>query len=365
VASLVAGCSSSSSSAPSSKALSETTSTGSDALAREVTSIRAGLQSGVDAHAIPGAVVVVRRGGQTRTLVFGQADVAKNVPMSAAERFKVASLTKSMVAAAALQLVGQGRLSLSDTVEKWEPGLLAHGRDITVAELLGQTSGLPSFQTTSGFNRMRGDPTPQQLTALVAHAPLMFKPGSRSWYSNTNYLVLGMILQKVSHEPLRALLQHRIFGPLGLHSTTLVTPRATTPRLAHGYDHGKDVTRWDLAWLWAAGGVVSNAGDVARFYDALLTGKVVPGPLLRKMLAQRPETNHDDVPFSGYGLGVATIRPSCGTAYGHSGSAPGYITHAWTTRNGKRSVVMIVNASITGPVNDYVIAVLDQALCGP
>ncbi len=306
---------------------------------------------------------MVRRGGQTRTVAVGRADVAKNIDMTAADRFRVASVTKSMVAAVTMQLVAQGRLSLSDSVEKWEPGLLAHGGDITVADLLGQTSGLPAFQSTKGFAHMHGEPPPQDLVALVARAPLMFKPGSRSWYSNTNYIVLGLILEKVSHEPLAALIQQRLFGPLGLHSASLSPARANTPPVARGYDHGRDVTP-NLTWLGAAGGVVTNAEDVARFYDDLLSGKIVGGPFLGQMLSQRPETNHD-LPFRGYGLGIATLPTSCGTAYGHSGDAPGFITHAWTIKDGKRSVVMIVNASLTISINDYVVAVLNQALCGP
>lgn len=366
VACIVSGCGSSSSSTPSTKASSQSpsqSSAGGAALAAEVAGVRQALQSGVDAHAYPGAVAVVRRGGQTRTVAVGRADIATHSPMTSTDRFQIASVTKSMVAAAALQLVAQGRLSLSDTVQKWEPGLLKHGAAITVAELLGQTSGLPAFQTTKAFAHMHGEPPPQTLIALVARAPLMFKPGSRSWYSNTNYLVLGLILQKASGEPLPSLLQHKIFGPVGLHSASLAPTRESTPLLVHGYDKGKDVTS-DLTWLWAAGGVLSTAGDVGRFYDALFTGKIVPAPLLRTMRTQRPETNHT-LPFSGYGLGIATIPTNCGTAYGHSGDAPGVITHAWTTKNGQRAVVLAINAAITPSVNDYVIAVLDEALCGP
>jgi D-alanyl-D-alanine carboxypeptidase len=365
VAFVVAGCGSSSSSVPSSthSQPSSQTSATATALGSEVSSIGQTLQTAVDAHVFPGAVVVVRRGGQTRTVAVGRADVAQSIPMTPGDRFRIASVTKSMVAAVALQLVAQGRLSLSDTVEKWEPGLLARGGDITVADLLGQTSGLPAFQSTKAFARMRGDPSPQDLVALVARAPLMFEPGSRSWYSNTNYLTLGLIVAKVSHEPLAALLQQRIFGPLGLHSARLAPTGANTAPLAHGYDHGKDVTP-DLTWLWAAGGVVASAGDVERFYDGLFAGKIVPGPLLRQMRSQRPETNHT-LPFSGYGLGIATLPTSCGQAYGHSGEAPGFIVHAWTSQDGRRSVVMAVNATLTTSVDDYVGAVLEQALCGP
>lgn len=288
--------------------------------------------------------------------------------MTAADRFHIASVTKSMTAAVTLQLVAQGRLSLSDTVATWEPGLLAHAGDITVADLLGQTSGLPAFQATRAYRRMRPPyPPPRALVALVARAPLMFKPGTRSYYSNTNYVVLGLILEKVTHEPLPTLYQQRLFGPLGLHSASLTASRANTPPLAHGYDRGKDVTftASDLTWLGAAGGVVSNAGDVARFYDDLFAGKIVPAALLHEMRSQRPETNHTDVAFSGYGLGIATLPTPCGPVYGHSGFDIGFFSDAWTTKDGKRSVVMVANATLSAESNDDLVAVVDEALCGP
>lgn len=367
---VLSGCSASSSSAPPARAgghASPQTSSRSQALMREVTAIRQALQSGVDAGAFPGAVVVVRRDGQTRSVAVGRADVARRVPMTSADRFHIASVTKSMAAAVTLQLVAQGRLSLRDTVQKWEPGLLVHGGEITVGDLVGQTSGLPSFMATQGFSRMHGLPPASALVALVAKAPLMFRPGSRSYYSNTNYVVLGMILEKVTDESLPALFEQRLFAPLGLHSASLSEARAMAPPLAHGYDHGKDVTsdQSDLSWLGAAGAVVANAGDVSRFYDALFAQKIVPGPLLRAMRSQVPETNHTDVGFSGYGLGIATLPTGCGPVFGHSGSDAGFLTDAWATRNGDRSVVMAANASLTVANNDYVVAVLGVALCDP
>jgi D-alanyl-D-alanine carboxypeptidase len=365
---VLAGCSSSSSEPHPAvgSGTPENTPAEAPALAAEVDAIRLALKSGMAAHAFPGAVVVVRRGGQTRTVAVGLADVAHHQPMTPASRFRIASVTKSMTAATALELVAQGRLSLSDTVQKWEPGLLPRGSDITVADLLGQTSGLPSFQATAGFAHIGDSPPPSRLVALVARAPLMFEPGSRSWYSNTNYVVLGMILAKASHEPLAILLQHRLFDPFHLRSASLSATRANSPPLAHGYDGGKDVTTTaaDLTWLGAAGGIVSSAEDVATFYDGLFTGKMLPAPLLHRMRTQRAETNHE-LPFRGYGLGIATLPTRCGVAYGHSGVAPGFLMHAWTTENGQRSVVVAVNTTLTTQVDDYVVPVIEEALCAP
>jgi D-alanyl-D-alanine carboxypeptidase len=366
---LLAGCSSSPSSAPPTSGRSATTSstsTGGAALADEVSSIRRILRGAVDAQVFPGAVVVVRRDGQSRTVAVGRADIRTRAPMTAADRFQVASLTKSMVAATAMELVARGRLSLSDTVEKWEPGLLPRGADITVADLLGQTSGLPDYtpKETAHYVSGRTATAPPAMVALVAHEPLQFPPGSRSFYSNTNYLVLGMILQTASHQSLASLLQQRLFGPLGLRSASLAPSRTQTPPLAHGYEGDEEVTNPELAWLWAAGGVVSNVGDVARFYDDLLSGKVVHGHLLQRMLTMRKETNHE-LEFSGYGLGIATIPTRCGTAYGASGVVRGFFTHAWTSKDHTRSVVIAVNASPSTEVNDQVGTVINEALCDP
>jgi D-alanyl-D-alanine carboxypeptidase len=327
--------------------------------------VRQVVQGAVAAHVFPGAVVVLRRGEQSRTVAIGRADLATDAAMTAADRFQVASLTKSMVAAVALKLVAQGRLSLSDTVEKWEPGLLPRGVDITVADLLGQTSGLPDYTPIVTQHYVSGH-TPTAPTALVntvADKTLMFSPGSRSYYSNTNYIVLGMILQRASHETLATLLQRQLFGPLGMRSASLAATATRTPPLAHGYDdHGRDETNPELTWLWAAGGVVSNIGDVARFYDALLSGQVVHGALLDKMLTMRPETNHN-LPYTGYGLGVGTIQTRCGPTYGATGDIPGFHTYALATRNGARSVVVAENASLSAAINDQLATVVDDALC--
>lgn len=336
----------------------------SDPFVDEVTAIRQVLQTSVNTHVFPGAVAVIRRGTETRTVVVGRADVARRVPMAETDRFQIGSVTKSMVAAVALQLVDQGRVRLSDTVERWEPGLLPRGQAITVEDLLGQTSGLPDFTLSPRFSHVvtRPSSTPGALVGLVAHSPLEFRPGARSSYSSTNYLVLGMVLAKASHEPLATLLERRLFDPLGMTGSSLGAAAAATPPLAHGYDHHTDVTDTGLSWAWAARGVTATAGDVARFYDSLFAGHVVSGPLLRRMLAQRPETNHQ-LPFSGYGLGVATLPTRCGEAYGHSGALPGFVTQAWTTQDRSRSIVLALSTSLSRALDEPVSTVIDEALC--
>jgi D-alanyl-D-alanine carboxypeptidase len=165
-------------------------------------------------------------------------------------------------------------------------------------------------------------------------------------------------------EPLATLLEQKLFVPLGLRSASLAEARTRTPPLAHGYDdHNRDVTNPELTWLWAAGGVVSNISDVARFYDALLAGHVIHGALQNRMLTMRMETNHD-LPYSGYGFGVGTIQTTCGTAYGATGDVLGFHTYALTTKNRSRSVVVAENASLSAEVNDQLSTVVNDALCG-
>ena len=198
----------------------------------EVVALKSALTAELHAHVLPGAVVIVRRGGQTRTVTVGYADRARHKPLRVADRYRVGSVTKTLVAATTLKLVAQGRLSLHDTVDDWLPGLLAHGHDITVKELLAQTSGLPEYTTSSGFNPLLGSGhgTPRAVVGLVAHEPLLFKPGTAGSYSNTNYTTLGLILERVTGRPLNALMRQHLFKSLHMQATTVAPAGLLRPR---------------------------------------------------------------------------------------------------------------------------------------
>ena len=310
---------------------------------------------GVVAAGAVGALARVRDGRGVVTAVAGQADRATGRLLSADDQFEIGSNTKTMMATIVLQLVGEGRLRLTDSVEKLLPGVVPGGEGITVRMLLQHTSGLYNYTDDPDLLKaFFQDPTarhsPEELVAGAMEHPALFEPGARWSYSNTNYLLVGMILQKVTGRSPDRLLQERIARPLGLHRTYLVTHLAgdTGPGYAHGYFatftgsgstpeiRYNDVSGWSLSWAWTAGAVVSTAPELSRFLSALLGGELLPAARLADMLTTVPM---DDDGGSGYGLGIARTRTPCGTVWGHTGGTVGHSSHMFGTAGGRRTVV--------------------------
>jgi D-alanyl-D-alanine carboxypeptidase len=303
---------------------------------------------------VPGEIVAVRAPGIDVTVASGFADRASATPLAPDTPFRIASVTKTFVATVVLQLVAEGRLGLDDSVERWLPSLLPKGRRVTIRQLLGHRSGLFDYTDDSRvFQPYWSQPrfvwTPRRLIALAASHPVVFSPpGSRFAYSSTNYLVLGLIVERASGKRLARELRDRIFRPLGLHDTTFVPGPWPAIGEAHGFrspSHdgvvsasgaATDTSAYSASWMWAAGGIVSSADDLARFFAALLGGRVLAPRLLRTMETTAPPRR--------YGLGLAVFRTRCGAAWGHTGNALGYVTAVWNTKDGRRQIVLMVNS---------------------
>ena len=228
------------------------------------------------------------------------------------DRFRIASITKSFVATVVLQLVGEGKLSLSDTVEKFLPGLVPNGDKITVRQLLNHTSGLYDYESDPRLfapylsGNLGYTWTPRRLVALaVSHGPL-FRPGARWSYSNTNYVIAGLIIEAVTKDKLAGELSRRIIGPLGLKATRLGADQHMGSPAAHGYYKGQDVTGLNFSFAWGAGSMVSTAGEVARFFQALLGGKLLHPQQLKQMEATVTGA------AGNYGLGLWEQPQTCG-----------------------------------------------------
>jgi D-alanyl-D-alanine carboxypeptidase len=309
---------------------------------------------GVVEAGTPGVVGLVRAGERTWQGASGLGDLRANRPAGPGDRFRIGSVTKSFVATLVLQLVGEGRLSLDDDLERWLPGLVPGGERITVRELLNHTSGLYNYtdDLPDPPRRLR----PRELVAIATgHKPL-FAPGREFSYSNTNYILAGMLVERVSGQPLADQLQQRILQPLGLENTELPT---TERRIAGPHVRGYappdkdwqvsdgparlvDVTEMDTSWAWAAGAMVSTTADLARFYQALLGGQLLTPELLKQMRT----TVDASQPGRGmrYGLGLEVLRPGCGVElWGHGGSLEGYGTTAFSTPDADRQLVMAIN----------------------
>jgi D-alanyl-D-alanine carboxypeptidase len=309
------------------------------------------LQAALDDVVAAGASGVTLRvddGKRTYRLASGQSRLKPPQRMRPEAKIRVGSITKTFVSTVALQLVGEGRLNLDDTVEQWQPGLIPGGAQITVRQLLNHTSGLFNYTDDDAFiSEVLTNPltayTPQQIITLANSYPPRFPPG-RSWsYSNTNYIVAGLILEQVTHQSISQLIQQRITRPLGLRNTYLPE---SSPDIqgyhAHGYfppaltgEGYLDVTRLSPTVAWAAGALVSNVDDLRRYFGALLGGQLLPPDQLAQMKDLIPV--EDEL---GYGLGLYRSETACGPVWGHDGSIPGYETISRNDETGLRGIAL-------------------------
>jgi D-alanyl-D-alanine carboxypeptidase len=339
------------------------------------------LQQDVDAlvgAGAPGAILLVRNGDETTRLVSGVADLATQRTIGQGDHYRIASLTKTYVSTVVLQLVAEGKLRLSDTVQQWLPGLVPNGNKITVRMLLIHTSGLYDHERDPEVLQpyLSGDLgyywSPTRLVKLATSRPPLFAPGATklSSYSSTNYVILGLVVSAVTGRSVGAELKQRIFQPLRLAQTTYPTRQTQLPNpYAHGYFMLGPPTLTDLSAFspslsGAAGAIVSTVDDVAVFYRALLSGRLLKPAQLAGMKKTLPEAKSDLVQRMGYGL--IRFSTPCGAAWGHSGSFPGYWTHAWSSANGKRQAVLVVNIdpmSVSAEANAAFYKTLRDAYC--
>jgi D-alanyl-D-alanine carboxypeptidase len=311
--------------------------------------LQAALASTLAQHAAainaPGAVVAVERAGYAPWVgVVGQADLGSGALMALDSRLRVASLTKPYVAVVALQLVQEGWLALDQNVQHWLPGLVPGGERITVRQLLNHTSGLPEYMNNGFVGRVRRQPervyAPQELVAEALTRPRQFAPGApgRWAYANTNYILLGLIIEAVTRNSLEFELQQRIFEPLGLHNTAMAPAQATTEGLARGYARGQDYTELNMSFAWAAGGLTSTAEDTLRFGRALFGGELLR-PEYLALMRSYVDAGRDD-----YGLGlIQTTFLTLGSAEGHTGGLAGYRSVLWHLPDHGITIVVLVN----------------------
>ncbi|MFJ2770879.1 serine hydrolase domain-containing protein [Streptomyces sp. NPDC087300] len=310
----------------------------------------------------------------------GVGDLKSGAPRGKNDKFRVGSITKTFVSTVLLQMEAEGRLDLDDTVETHLPGLVrGNGNDgnaITVRQLLGHTSGLFDYLADEdyvrkylrdGYLKHRYDTLPPQKHVKVAlsHAPL-FEPGSKFSYSNTNYILAGLIVEKVGGRTYEAEVRDRIIKPLGLRNTTNPGNSVHLPRpSSRGYsklfesapDRIDDITEMNGSQGWADGDVISTAGDLTRFYGALLGGKLLP-PQQLKAMKTMGAPGSDVV----YGLGLQRFETSCGTTlWGHGGGMVGWLSLAVTTEDGRHRLAFNLNEDWDG---SGIGKIIDAEYCG-
>lgn len=339
------------------------------------------LQEQVDAIHGTGAVGVSAEAtspaGQERARA-GTARTGTARPMPWDGRLRIGSATKTFTAAVVLQLVGEGELSLEDTVEEWLPGVVrGNGNDgsrITVRQLLQHTSHIPevlpevpALNSADGYRAERFRTyTPEELVATAMRRARV--PGSGWSYSNTNYMLAAMIVHKVTRRSWAREVEERIIRPLDLEDTFVPGTYPWIPgphaqaytAFGTGAGAGSDVTVLDPSMAVGSGSLISTTHDLSTFYAALLGGRLLHRDQLGEMTTTVPTPD----PGVSYGLGLGEIELSCGGSYfGHPGNLLGYRTWGGATRDGARTAVAYVNSDGGPETQGAMTALVDRTLC--
>ncbi|MFD6418126.1 serine hydrolase domain-containing protein [Streptomyces sp. NPDC060194] len=328
------------------------------------------------AEGAPGAMARYSGPGGVEARTVGIRDRKSGAAMDTRARFRIGSVTKTFSSVVLLQLVEERRLKLDAPVNTYLPRLLPDNR-ITVRHLLTHRSGLADYtnamfeQTVPGFEAVRNRVfSYQELVDLSLAEPRTTEPGVSYQYSNANFVVVGMLIEKLTGRPVAEAYQRRIIKPLGLHNTAYVHPN-TRIKGTHvrGYLHPDeagarlvDSTEQTLSWAQSAGAVISSPAELNTFTSALMRGRLLSPAMLDAMTTVTPT---DPARTRFYGLGLRRYDLSCGTrVYGHTGTVQGYYTYAFSTRDGRRSLAAMANTSNRGAANTALGGTLEAAFCG-
>lgn len=300
--------------------------------------------------ATPGAIVAVRSPEGTFVKAYGVADPATGAPMTADMFQRVGSITKTFTGTIIMQLVADGRISLDDTIDQYVKGV-TNGNTVTIRMLADMTSGVASYTVDDGFqSSVFGEPyrqwKPDELLAIGLALPARFTPGAQFDYSNTNTVLLGKVIEKVTGTPFDEALQSGILTPLKLDGTSFPGESAVFPEPhPQGFTlqgsgatpaDPTNATEWNPSWGWTAGEMISTADDLLTFGRALGTGQGILAPADQIVrLSSYPGA-------AGYGLGSG-----CSDGWvGHTGELPGYNTSMFYDTVSDTTVVTMTNSDI-------------------
>lgn len=339
---------------------------------------QAELRALVKQDAYPAALASVGNArGKVRNFTAGVGDLNTREPVPVDGEVRIGSNTKTFTAVVVLQLVQEGKLELDAPVERYLPNLVRgdgiDGRAITLRQLLNHTSGLPNYTNFLAEGLLPYQhwyAEPRTLLDLGLEQRALHAPGAGFNYSNTNYLVLGLIVEKVTHRPIGEQITQRVIKPLNLRRTYF--PGIGEERLRgphpHGYHHDDtalplvDVSVQDPSFGWAAGQMVSTPSEINRFFVALLKGRLLPADLLREMRTTVPAEELGK--GVRYGLGLTSTPLSCGgLGWGHGGTITGYWTTNAATDAGRAATVAVTELPRTDEQLARVQDVIDGALC--
>jgi D-alanyl-D-alanine carboxypeptidase len=347
---------------------------------------QAALQTMVAATArkllIPGALVLLRTPQGEFTAAYGTTQLGTERPPTADTYFRIASNTKTFTAAVIVQLAQEGRLKFDDPVSKYVGGV-PNGNRITIAELLEMRSGLYNYLDAPELSKSADrDPsrawTPAELLAIAFKRPPNFAPGAKYEYNNTNYVLLGLIIEKIERKAVAQAMQDRLFGPLRLRHTSMPLrgANAIPAPYSHGYLYGSasvafvgeppyssafkaaaragkvkpnDFTSLNHSFAWAAGAAISNADDLATWIQALVSGRVFDSKYQQVWL-HSPRPMDPNTATQEYGYGIAVLRWGSNAMYNHGGETAGY--NSFIGYDPVNKVTLIVWTNLTVSLDD-------------
>jgi len=343
-------------------------------------------------NAIPGAIVLIRSGEQGDwAATFGTRRLGTTEPLSIDDSVRIGSITKTMTATVLLQLVQEGKLRLEDPVSR-HLSAVPNGASITIAQLAAMRSGLYNYSLDKGFNETLDQQpekvwTPAELLAIAFSHPATFSPGEKFEYSNTNYVLLGLIIEKLTAMPVAEAFRLRIFVPLGLKHTSLPAAADASIPLPHpqgtmfgtnvstldtgalppperaaaiaGSLKPSDVTNANPSWAWTAGAAIATAGDLATYGKALVAGGLLNAETQKLRLASLQPTDPAHPGTAAYGLGIARFGPAM---FGHTGQIAGFNTFLGHDPQADLTLVVATNLATVPATGEGAAVVLAKAI---
>ena len=315
---------------------------------------------------VPGVIAVVQVGNDRTVHTAGYADVKTKTKPTVNDHLRVASVAKAFSGATALALVQAGKLSLDDTVGRRLPSAPKAFAKVTLRQLLSHTSGVPDILKSKKFvERYVADPakppSPAGLVALVGDQPLDFPSGTRYVYSNTDNILVGLMIEAVTHQTYAQALSSIVATPLKLTNTSLPTSLALGTPTMHGYEWEPPATVTDVTdglapgWAWASGGVVSTPAELNTFVRAYVGGALFGAKVRgeqQRLFIPGGESGPPGPGDNSASLALFRYQTTCGTVYGHTGNTVGYTQFIAASPDGSRSVTVSINLQVNEQSKD-------------
>jgi len=308
-------------------------------------------------------IAVVNKGDTLLLKGYGERDRAKHLPADAATVYRIGSITKQFTAAEVLRLVEKGSVKLDDPITKYLPQY-PQWKGVTVRQLLNHTSGIHSYTSSEEWRKhWTEDLTPAALIGFVAKDTMDFAPGTKWRYNNTGYMLLGLLLEKVTNQPYATLLQREVFGPLGMKSAAYCPTKPTDAAYAVGYTRegsGFNVApELSMTHPYAAGALCMSVPDYLEWQHALMSGHIVKPATLALMFGPESLANGEK---TGYGMGLAPGNVAGHADIQHGGSINGFSTQQFWFPADSLSIVTFVNTDGADP--DWLVSNVANAVFG-